>query len=899
MHALISYRKVFVVSLVIALLVAGVTVIPIAAAAPTPVDADGLIIVWERGFSSTARARTLERRGLRISRSSRDGSAVSVDVAPADIAALAEELSSLPGVALVEPDYRVHITTVPDDPGYSDQWAYGRIQAQDAWDVEQGEASVLVAVVDTGADLDHPDLAANLDTANDRNFTVAPTDPAYVSAEDDNGHGTHVAGIVAAQTDNGVGVAGTAPHVRILPLKAIPASGWGSAFALAEAIDYATAVGADVINLSLAFDYGQMSVLVNQAIHDATTAGVLVVAASGNSGSAGVRYPAAYPDCIAVGATTVADERAYFSTYGSGLDIVAPGGRASLQTPSAMMVLSTYTDGGYAYMEGTSMATPFVSAGAALMKSYAPTATAAQIRSALETSAKDIDAAGYDIYTGHGLMQLRNAIDLLTGTDTAPPVTTSGALASYDDVATLTLTADDGAGFGVAATYFSVDGGSLQRGVTVEVEGYGTHTVEYWSDDVVGNRETTNSNTFFVDDTLAPVTMSDAVSVYESTATITLSASDGTGSGVDDTYFSLDGAGPVSGTTLSTSEIGVHTLSFGSTDLVGNPESPATNVEFVVEGVPVVSRVYGTTRYDTAAELSRATYATGSVPTVVLASGQGYADALSASALAGVLGSPVLLTARDYLPASASAELARLGATRVLIVGGTAAVSAEVESALVDAGLDTERVQGTDRYATAAAVARRVLEESGAGSVAAVFVVRSDRFPDALAVSSLAAAQGYPVLMTRTDALVPATANAIATLGAEEVVIVGGAYAVSPDVADDLADLSGVTMVTRWEGADRYSTAATVVRNGVSRGWTGASFFGVATGANFPDALGGGVVSAALGGTMVLTAPDMLSAAASGVIDENGAGHLPIRVFGGYGAVSEQVEDELAALRFR
>ncbi|MDO9556029.1 MAG: S8 family serine peptidase [Coriobacteriia bacterium] len=808
-------RRLVATAQVVALLFAMSVVASPAAAQvdASPIDANGVIIMWEDGvIRSASVGRELDRLGLHVRCTLRDGRATVVEADPEEIVALVEELSHLPGVASVEPDHHVQIAWEPNDPYYTsgDQWAYSRIQGPSAWDVERGENSVVVAVIDTGADLTHPDLAGQLDVVNDRNFTVPSTATTYTVAADDHGHGTHVAGIVAAATNNGVGVAGTAPGVRILPLKVMDASGNGDSSAVVAAVDYATSVGVDVINLSLAITGGGQSAVLEAAIQDATAAGVVVVAASGNAGTSGVFYPAAYPECIAVGATGRADARATYSNYGAALDVVAPGGEGN-QVDS---ILSTYWSSGtstYAYAQGTSMATPFVSGAVALLRSYAPAATGADIRSAIELSAKDLDSAGFDVYTGHGLLQLRNALD-------------------------------------------------------------------------------------YLGDAVAPITTSNAKAVYDAAASIVLSASDGTGVGVEYTWHALDGDSPVTGEVVSTGIMGVHSLAFGSVDWAGNRETTKT-VGFTVRGVPDVSRVYGPNRYSTAVALSAATFADGSAPTVVMASGENYPDALSASGLAGVLDAPLLLTAKKYLPPEIAVELRRLGTKRVLMAGGIAAVSQSVENALVSMGITVERIQGPNRYATAAAVAARIAQESSA-PLPVAFVVRADLFPDALAVSSLAASQGWPVLLTSSTSLSLEARQAIVGLGISEVVIVGGESAVSAGVANAIAALPGVTVVRR-SGVNRYETAASVVGYGITRGWVSTGFMGVATGANFPDALVGGVIAAERSGVLLLTEPGVLSLPTRDIVVANGTNHLPIWVYGGTSAVTDTVKNTLAVLRFQ
>jgi len=883
----------------ISLVLAGCLLVPVVATPDVAIaiqETPGrAIVVWREGASGIETAEAaLERAGMRIERTMLGGRAGVIEDPELDTATLVKQLETLPGVLFAEPDQKVYATAIPNDPEFEHQWAYTRIQGPDAWGVERGDPDVVVAVIDTGADLDHEDLLGQLDTVNDRNFLLAPTDANYTVADDDNGHGTHVTGIVAAATDNSKGVAGTAPLVKVLPLKVLNSSGEGQSSDVIPAIEYAVSQGVDVIYMSLALQYGTQSEALHVAIQQATAAGVVVVAASGNNGSTGyVSYPAAYPECIAVGATGVDDARVSYSNAGTALDVMAPGGSAVAQTVDNS-ILSTYPGNRYAVKAGTSMATPFVSGTVALMRAVDPTLTVDEIRSAIEMSAKDIGAAGFDTLTGYGLLQMRNALYLVAGTDSTPPVTTSNVVAAYDDIANIVFTADDGAGLGVGATYYTVDGGTLRRGTSASVTGYGTRVVGFWSDDVVGNAEATKTVEFFIDDTIPPVTTTNAVSAYDSQATITLSANDGSGSGVTGTRYSLDGSAFTTGTVVSVADDGGHTLQYQSVDACGNTESLRT-LTFTVLGVPAVSRVAGANRYETALALSRSTYGDGSASTVILASGEDFPDALSASSLAGVLDAPLLLTTRASLPAEVAAELIRLGASDAIIVGGVPAVSATVASQLTGMGLQVSRIAGTDRYDTAARVAARVATETGAPPV--VFLARGDTFPDALAASSIAAAQGFPVLLTRTSSLPAETSAAIMTLGVSTVIVAGSTAAVDANVFAQVEALPGVSAIRRG-GANRYDTAASIVNYGLDQGWIHTAFIGVATGVNFPDALVGGIVAAEKDGVMLLTSPTALSAQTRTIITDNGVDHMPVWVYGSKVAVSDQVKNAIAALRF-
>ncbi|TLM69146.1 MAG: cell wall-binding repeat-containing protein [Actinobacteria bacterium] len=217
----------------------------------------------------------------------------------------------------------------------------------------------------------------------------------------------------------------------------------------------------------------------------------------------------------------------------------------------------------------------------------------------------------------------------------------------------------------------------------------------------------------------------------------------------------------------------------GVADAAGNG-CAAASFEFVAPGV---GREAGATRYDTAVAVSQATWASGECTNVVLATGEGFPDALAASGLAGTVRGPLLLTRGASLTSAVATELVRLGAEKVWIAGGEGAVSASVAASVAALGCEVERVAGADRYGTSAAIASRVAQLRGVGFAGTAFLARGDQFPDALAVSPAAYAKGFPVLLTRTAALPADTAAAVTSLGIGDVVVVGGTGAVSATAA--------------------------------------------------------------------------------------------------------------------
>jgi type VII secretion-associated serine protease mycosin len=269
------------------------------------------------------------------------------------------------------------------DPRRSEQWGLSRMDVDQLRKLGTGRG-VTVAVVDTGVDASHPDLQ----------HAVLPgidlVDAGGDGRTDPNGHGTHVAGIIAGAAD-GAGMEGLAPDVRILPVRVLGRDGSGDDAVIAAGILWALRNGAQVINLSLGGI--ERDPLLADAVDRAVSAGVVVVAAAGNSGASGeVMYPAAHPTVLAVAATGPDDKTSLFSTRGDYVDLAAPGS----------MILSSYPGGQYRYESGTSMAAPFVSAAAAVLLERSLTASESVAR--LLASAHDIDDPGTDRASGNGIV---------------------------------------------------------------------------------------------------------------------------------------------------------------------------------------------------------------------------------------------------------------------------------------------------------------------------------------------------------------------------------------------------------------------------------------------------------------------------------------------------------------
>lgn len=302
-----------------------------------------------------------------------------------------------PRIKAAQLNIRYQALFIPDDQHFSEQWGLVRIQAPAAWEVAPSSAPI-IAVIDTGIDLGHPDFAGRLVPGFD--FINNDAEPS-----DDNGHGTHVAGVIGAQTGNGLGVAGIARQVQIMPVKALDHMGIGNDATVASAIYWAADHGAKIINLSVGGTI--FSPVFQEAVNNAHARGILVVSAAGNEGSRGNprMYPAAYDNVLAVGATDEHDGHAYFSSFGDFVDVSAPG----------VAIVSTAPGGGYAWRSGTSMAAPHVSGLAALLWSRNPNAGALEIINAIQ-NADDIGAPGRDDQFGFGRINAIKALSSLPAT---------------------------------------------------------------------------------------------------------------------------------------------------------------------------------------------------------------------------------------------------------------------------------------------------------------------------------------------------------------------------------------------------------------------------------------------------------------------------------------------------
>jgi subtilisin family serine protease len=356
--------------------------------AAEPGQVPGRLLAGLRDRAAASRA--LAAHGFRVRHEFRGLSVVSIDIPGQTAGAALESLRGSGAFEYVEPDYYAHTAANPNDPSYIAQWHLRRIGGPLAWDLSTGSESVVVAVVDSGVYPHHPDLAPKL--VPGWNFVKDNADTADVL-----GHGTGVAGAVAAATNNGIGVAGVSWGSRVMPLVAVNSGDYAAYSDIAAAIQYAADHGVRVINVSIGGP--NSSITVQKAVDYAWNKGALVFAAAMNRGVSEPYYPAACARAVAVSATDSNDRLASFSNFGEWITLAAPG----------TGILSTADGGGYSYWNGTSFASPIAAGVAALILSVNPALTNEQVLAILKNTAER-SGPSPDSYFGWGRVNASRAM---------------------------------------------------------------------------------------------------------------------------------------------------------------------------------------------------------------------------------------------------------------------------------------------------------------------------------------------------------------------------------------------------------------------------------------------------------------------------------------------------------
>ncbi|MFZ9851718.1 MAG: S8 family serine peptidase [Ilumatobacteraceae bacterium] len=710
-----------------------------------------------------------------------------------DAVTISGELVARGLVVSAEPDVMRTSTVVPNDPRFSEQWylqtpgsSTQGIDLPSAWDITRGSSSVVVAVIDTGR-LDHPELSGRLvdgydfvsQTKNSKDgdgWDSDETDVGDWSESDDplytctvgdpfkssSWHGTHVSGIIAANADNSVGIAGVAPNVRVQHVRVLGTCG-GRTSDEAVAIRWAAGLPVDgvplnptpakVINLSLGSQTACAAVE-QAAIDEAVAAGVTVVVAAGNAGldlDTNDFAPSKCANVISVAALRFDGSRASYTNYGSSIDVAAPGGPGgilSLQNGGTRTADSSWT---YGYKQGTSMSTPIVSGIAALVLSVNPNLTPAQVESIIESSARPFP----------------------TGVST--PCSSNPSDTFH-------------CGTGIA------DAGAALRLAAQQLPQNSTPSTRLGS---TGDRFTTNlavealadrTDVILVSGSVYPDGLAASALAKQENADIVL----------------------VPPTGLGSEQIAAIVRENPQTVwILGGPQAIPTSVETQLTtstslgGAGLdssrIERVFGATRYDTAVEVSKRidTIAyLAAQPTAIIVRGDSFADAViagpAAFGITGGIGShPVFLVNRDTIPAGVVEQLRARQITNVLVVGGTSVVSEAVRLGIQSLGINTTRVAGPDRYATAAALGQLLITPIqlggfgwNAGDVALVDISDPSLGFDAIsAVGTLGPTRR--ILLGVTSLRLPAsTATYLATLTGltSRLTVIGSSTAVPASV---------------------------------------------------------------------------------------------------------------------
>lgn len=703
------------------------------------------------------------------------GRVVSVRTPPGMEDAATAAIAALGGVVAIEREHRATLQRTPDDPRYAEQWGHRRTRAAAGWDHSTG-GDVRLAVIDSGMLGSHPDLAANIveqvNTA-DGEARVRPlhsdNDPCEL------GHGTFVGGVAGAHGDNGVGITGVAWDVSLVDISAIsPQVGCAGLpdSAILEGLRYAIHHPdgpVDVVNLSFGRPAERCPAAYQSLVDEATAAGVLVVAASGNgeaddNGQGRAMVPASCNGVISVGATRLDDSRASYSTSNPFVDVVAPGGDADDGIEG--LILSTGRgSSGYAREAGTSHAAPYVAGAVALLRGLRPELTVAQVESLLERTAKDLARQGRDNGTGWGLIQLDAALEWAASDRPIPapaadpvfPVDKSAEPWSPPSVVRLSAA-------GTTITTAASQAVAVSR--SVFTPGQAAHAVLAREDD-----------------------FADAL------------AGSALGNGIGPLLFT-----PRTGPLATVTRVELRrVLPAGATVylLGGAAALPVTlEQELRNEGF-VPRRLAGNAREHTAVVVADEVDRLGlrSRRSVLLARSDQWPDAVAGGSLAAWFGMPILLTPPKALHPMTADALRRLAPDRLYALGGSAAISPAVLEAAGQAGgvpaVQRRRLSGSGRAETAVAIAgelESLLQEhdgSRPGAVLAVNMRRADGFAHALSASVLSGSTGavmVPVEGQAGTTLPQAAQDYVRGFGLNGILI-GGADVVSEQVGRALQTL--------------------------------------------------------------------------------------------------------------
>ncbi|MHA7138113.1 S8 family serine peptidase [Rossellomorea arthrocnemi] len=822
-----------------------------------------------------------------------------------------KSLESSSDVEYAEADQLIKLEYIPTDPYYHDQWYHQTIESERTWDQTKGSSDIVVAVIDNGVDLNHPDINQHIvspyDTVYDSPYTMSNGD-----------HGTHVAGIIGSSMENGVGATGIAPSTSIMPIDVFTTE-YAYISDVIEGIYYAVDQGADIINMSLgSYSYSDSY---NEAIQYAHDNGVLVIAAAGNDNSGQSHYPSSYPNVISVASTNEYDLKSSFSNYGNDIDISAPGSR----------IFSTLAYSSYGYMSGTSMASPVVAGVAALMLANDPLMTNEEVVQRLYDTSDDLGASGKDVFFGHGRVNAKRALELEN--DLAPPHVSN--VYDYSEYVSGTIESDGQHYIEVTAEGEVIGSGyAVNRSFDIQIPRQSAGTTLVVT--VTGNGEKSETTIHVLDGTSPTVPIVNEVADHhtvvtgksERSANIevkkgTLLIGSATASmngsfsveipkqtaGTELTVYAVDPAGNQSESTVLTvkdktapskptvNPVGIHSTTItgkaeahamvfakvGTTDIgkatsnrsgdftidisklkagteisviaIDQAGNKSTSAKIQVQShQPQLKKLIGNTRYSTAVEVSKQGW--DSAPTVFVVNGSAIADGLTATPLASAHDAPILLTTRDRLPSETVAEMDRLGAKKIVLIGGSSVISHEVKASLMKKGYDVSRIGGRDRYETSLLLAK---ELDKVVDVKDAYVAYGKGEPDALSISAHSGMEKQPIILVEKKAVPRATYDWLKTEGLSTAYFIGGPAVLDSTVMKSLNTLTDKNVLNnRISGKTRHETNAKVIGKFYKEEHYPTVLIAKSETTKLVDALSAGPLASKLGVPVLLVSQDGL-----------------------------------------
>ncbi|WP_052504593.1 S8 family serine peptidase [Rossellomorea aquimaris] len=754
-----------------------------------------------------------------------------------------KDLENDSDVEYAEPDHLIKLNHVPNDSYYSLQWHHQNIESERTWDQTKGSSDVVVAVIDNGVDVDHPEFAGRI---------VAPYDTVYNTTTMTKGdHGTHVAGIIGSSMDNWMGLAGVAPETSIMPIDAFFNEESAYSSDVIEGIYYAVNNGADIINMSLGNYY--YSSVYNDAIQYAYDNGVVVIAAAGNDNTSDSHYPSSYPNVISVASTTEYDTKSGFSNYGYDIDIAAPGSS----------ILSTLPDSEYGWMDGTSMASPVVAGVAALILANEPDLTNDQVADRLYASADDLGASGKDYFYGHGRVNAREAVGVARYV--APPQVSqvfdystyvSGTVETDDDSyievsngqevigggypywgnfdidipkqparTTLWVTVTDGDATSEATAITVMDGtspdvptvnevtdrhtsvtGKAEAGATVEVKA---------GPDIIGSSTSDGSFTVGIPKQKAGTELSiyaiDGAGNQGDSALVTVKDKTApvkpTVNAVGDSSTSITGKAEANVTLyakVGSTEIGKASVNgSGYFSLAINKQKAGTEISvYAVDAAGNQSETVKVTVEDKTAPVKPNVNPVGEQSTSIT----GKAEANStvyASTGSTEIGKTSANNNGEFTIAISKQKAGTEISVHAEDQAGNKSAVAKVQ--VVNEKPQLKTLIGTTRYSTAVEVSKQGWETSST-----IFLVNGGAIADGLTATPLASANDAPILLTTKGTLPAETEAELKRLGTKKIVLIGGSGVISDEVKGALVKLG--YSVSRIGGKDRYETSLLIAK---------------------------------------------------------------------------------------